>query len=195
MGCSLIFLVPMSTATLLEEFWTEYESKKQGKRQIDYYNEMNSPEAIKKIIRMGGGNTMGTFMEAYARKCFKSLTKRKSGKGQTGHDQVLKLAEKEILVEQKSSGHWGKDDYKWQHVEEKHHWKMLLLCGIDFMDIKFWVMDRVVFERLVGEGKITNQGNKINDSSEGVWFNYSDVKDSLVEITSDEELVEFAKLC
>jgi hypothetical protein len=53
-------------------------------------------------------------------------------------------------------------------------------------------MDRKTFRRLISEGKITNQGNKTEDSSEGMWFNYSDVKESLIEIKTDEQLLQFA---
>jgi hypothetical protein len=69
---------------------------------------------------------------------------------------------------------------------------MLLLCGITYTGVNFWGMSRPVFERLTLENKITNQGNKSGESSEGAWFNYSDVKDSLVSIESDESLVQFA---
>ena len=69
---------------------------------------------------------------------------------------------------------------------------MLLLCGIGYTNVTFWAMDRQTFDRLSAEGKITNQGNKTKESSEGMWFNYSDVKDSLVEITTEEQLVQFA---
>jgi hypothetical protein len=70
---------------------------------------------------------------------------------------------------------------------------MLLLCGIDYTEVKFWGMSRPTFNQLVLEEKITNQGNKAGDSSEGMWFSYSDVKDSLVEIHNDEELIQFAE--
>ena len=69
---------------------------------------------------------------------------------------------------------------------------MLLLCGIDYHEVKFWAMNRKIFNTLLYEKKITNQGNKECDSSEGVWFNYSDVKDLLVEIQSEEQLIQFA---
>jgi hypothetical protein len=104
---------------------------------------------------------------------------------------VIKLHDRTLYIEQKSSGHWGNDDYKWQHVESKHKWNMLLLCGIDYTEVKFWAMDRKTFHQLISDKKITNQGNKSGDSSEGMWFNYSAVKDSLVEIQSQEELLQF----
>jgi len=53
-------------------------------------------------------------------------------------------------------------------------------------------MDRAIFNRLISEKKITNQGNKDGNSSEGMWFNYSNVKDSLIEIQSDDQLLQVA---
>ncbi len=158
--------------------------------QIDRYEANKSPDEIKKIISFGGGPKMGSYMEHFARFNFPSLKTREN----TGHDQVLHGNEYKIKVEQKSSGHWGQEDYKWQHIEDKHDWDILLLCGIDYQDIKFWTMNRKMFQAMLEEGKITNQGKKSGESSEGVWFNYSDVKDVLVEVQTNEQLVEASRV-
>ena len=171
-------------------FWKSIEGK-DGKTQLVQYKKKKSPEYILKFIAIGGGSKMGTTLEQFARFRFKNLRKRDKGPDETGYDQILQVGEKKIYIEQKSSGHWG-EDYKWQHVEEKHKWNMLLLCGIDYNEVKFWVMDRTTFKLLISEGKITNQGNKAADSSQGVWFNYSDVKEYITEINTAEELLEFA---
>lgn len=181
----------ITNITEIDNFWKTISGNEKP-TQLQRYEIRNSPDGIKKFIAIGGGAKMGTILEQYARFRFKSLHKRSKGKEQTGYDHLIKLVPKNIFIEQKSSGHWGDDNYKWQHVEEKHKWNMLLLCGIDYMDVKFWGMDRKTFSRLISEGKITNQGNKTEDSSEGLWFNYSDVKDSLIEIKSDDELLLFA---
>ena len=174
---------------MINAFWKSLSGKVKP-TQLQRYEAKGSPEGIKQFIAIGGGPKMGTTLEQYARFRFKCLQKRSKGKEQTGYDHQMLAGS--VLVEQKSSGHWGEDDYKWQHVEEKHKWNMLLLCGIDYTDVKFWGMDRKTFRRLISEKKITNQGNKAEESSEGVWFNYSDVKDDLVPIRTEEELVQFA---
>jgi hypothetical protein len=184
-------LADMSHITEIDTFWKSISGKEKP-TQLQRYEKKNAPEGIKKFIAIGGGPKMGTTLEQYARFRFKNLQKRGKGKQETGYDHMIKLDKKNILVEQKSSGHWGDDDYKWQHVEDKHKWTMLLLCGIDYTNVKFWGMDRKTFRRLISDKKITNQGNKAGDSSEGMWFNYSDVKDSLVEIQSEEQLLQFA---
>jgi hypothetical protein len=172
-------------------FWKSISSKSKP-TQLERYEKKNSPDCIKKFIAIGGGPKMGTTLEQYARYHFKNLHKRDKGAEQTGYDHKMIIDGNKIHIEQKSSGHWGDDDYRWQHVEDKHKWNMLLLCGIDYTDVKFWGMDRKTFNRLISEKKITNQGNKKGDSSEGMWFNYSMVKDSLTEISSDKELLDFA---
>jgi len=175
----------------IENFWEVFSFNKEP-TQLERYEERNSPECIKKFIAIGGGVRMGTTLEKYARFHFKTLLNRKGGKKQTGHDHIIKLDKKEVLVEQKSCGHWGYDDYKWQHIATNHPWKMLLLCGIDYTAVKFWGMDRKTYERLISEGAITNQGDKDKNSSQGLWLEYSKVKNSLVEIDSDEQLLKFA---
>ena len=180
--------------TDVDDFWKTIEGKCKP-NQLQRYEQKNSPDCIKKFIAIGGGVKMGTTLEKYARFRFKNLKNRDKGKKQSGYDQIINVTspvEKKVFVEQKSSGHWGEDEYKWQHVEPNHKWHMLLLCGIDYTEVKFWAMDRKTFNRLISDGKITNQGNKTGESSQGMWFYYSDVKDSLVEIKTEEELIRFA---
>ncbi len=181
----------MSQIGHIDNFWKSISGKEKP-TQLQRYENKNAPDCIKRFIAIGGGPKMGTILEQYARFNFKNLQKRGKGTGETGYDHLIKLESKSILVEQKSSGHWGDDNYKWQHVENNHKWNMLLLCGIDYTNVKFWAMDRKTFSRLISEKKITNQGNKAGDSSEGMWFSYSDVKDSLVEIQTEEQLHQFA---
>ena len=118
------------------------------------------------------------------------MQKRDKGKN-TGYDHKIVLESKDIYVEQKSSGHWGEHDYTWQHIEDKHKWNILLLCGIDYDEIKYWVMNREIFAKLIDEKKITNQGNNTVESSQGMWFNYLDVKESLIQINTNEELLQY----
>ena len=172
-------------------FW---ETQCDGKpSQTERYKKHNAPPGILKFIQIGGGPKMGTTLENYARFEFSSLQKRDKGKN-TGYDHKITLNTKDIYIEQKSSGHWGESDYKWQHVEEKHKWDILLLCGIDYHEIHFWVMNRTVFNKLIEEKKITNQGNNTGESSEGRWFNYSDVVDSLIKINTNEELLNYVNV-
>lgn len=169
-------------------FWKNQPKNKPS--QLERYKKHGSPDGIIKFIEMGGGSKMGVTLEKFAKSEFSCLQKRNKGRN-TGYDHKIMVGDKEIYVEQKSSGHWGENDYTWQHVEENHKWNILLLCGIDYHDIHFWVMNRTVFNQLIEEKKITNQGNKTGESSEGMWFSYSNVADSLVPINSNQDLVDY----
>ena len=189
-----IALVSEGAPTGLATFWDEMDKKKKTERQLPRYISAGSPSEIKRFIEIGGGVSMGTTLEEFARFRFKNLAKRNKGRKETGYDHIIK-APTDIYVEQKSSGYWvnkKKDDFHWQHLEEAHKWDMLLLCGIGYTEVHFWAMSRATFRRLVVENKITNQGDKAKTSSEGKWFWYSDVKDSLTEIRKAEELQAFA---
>ena len=52
-------------------------------------------------------------------------------------------------------------------------------------------MNRSVFNKLIEDKKITNQGNNTGESSEGMWFNYSDVVESLIQVRTNEELLQY----
>ena len=180
----------------IAQFWLLYKAEnKVTLTQLQRYEDMNAPEYIKEFIRLGGGAKMGTVLESFARFRFKTLAKRQKGKLQTGYDHLfIAPSTKQIYVEQKSSGHWGsKIGYKWQHVELKHKWDFLLLCGIDYENILFWALARPTLLQLVEKKKVTNQGSKTGDSSEGLWFNYEDVKDDLIEIKTDADLLTFVQ--
>ena len=182
--------------TDIELFWNKSKNDKKKLNQLERYQNKKSPECITNFIKIGGGPKMGVICEEFARHRFSVLKPRLKGKQQTGYDHIIvvettpKIVEKIIKFEQKSSGHWGEDDFKWQHVEKKHCWDILLLCGIGYKEIKFWIMNRKTFNFLVSENKITNQGNKKEDSSEGMWFSYSDVKNHLIEINNNEQLIK-----
>lgn len=181
-------------AHVIESFWTSI-SKKAKPTQLQRYEQNGSPEYVRRFIALGGGPRMGTTLEEFARFKFKTLKNRGGGEN-TGLDHMYTVNDKTVYVEQKSSGYWKnnkKDDFKWQHIEVNHKWNMLLLCGIEYQDIKFWAMNRKTFDKLVTEKKITNQGNKKKDSSEGMWVWYSVSKDYLTPIESDEDLLKFAE--
>lgn len=178
----------------IEQFWLLPKKKKSHTQEERY---TDSPEYIKKFIRLGGGSKMGTTLEHFAKHRFKNLKKRNNEVFQSGYDHIIKFKNKEFRVEQKSSGYWDhhkKNDFKWQHIEENHNWDLLLLCGIDYTDLNFWVMDRKTFITLICENKITNQGNKGGNSSQGKWCWYSDIKDHLNPIHDDDQLLHFLEV-
>ena len=75
----------------------------------------------------------------------------------SGHDHV----KNGNTLEQKSARwHGNGNDWKWQHIEMTHHWDYLLLCGLDFNNIKYYIASRKIVEDLIKNGIITGQGKK-----------------------------------
>lgn len=179
---------------VIENFWKS-NNKKSKPTQLQRYEQNDSPECVRKFIAIGGGPRMGVTLEEFARFKFDILKTRGGGEN-TGFDHTFTVGDKTAFVEQKSSGYWRnnkKDDFKWQHIEIDHKWNMLLLCGIEYQDVKFWAMNRKTFDTLVATNKITNQGNKKKQSSEGHWVWYSDIKDHVTLIETNADLQKFAE--
>jgi hypothetical protein len=166
-----------------ETFWSNYFQKNKGQTQLNKYQSRHSSAFITNFLV--GGSAQGARGEAYARSVFPMLGPRQK----TDHDHTLMVNNKTFFIEQKTSGIWEEDNFKWQHIEPNHPWDLLLLCGIDFHTVHFWSLSRHDFVELVAQGKIINQGSKNKTSSQGFWFNYKDVKNRLKEIQSQEDLL------
>jgi hypothetical protein len=176
----------MSISNKLEIFWNNYDNKNKKKEsQIDIYKKNGSNENILRFIKLGGGPALGTIGEQYAKYTFNNLKERI--KGDTGHDHTIQINGETIKIEQKTSSLNKKGDFMWQHVAEKHSWDILLLMGIHYNHVLFYGMNKDKFKELVVKGKITNQGNKNKDSEQGMWFNFLNVKDDIIEIKTNED--------
>lgn len=192
-------VVPSLSVASLDAFWSMQDAGKKRETQLQRYESAGAPEAILRIIRIGGGPGMGVALENIARHGFAgTLLKRAKGKEETGYDHRVIVSspsgEKTVNIEQKSSGLWGieENSFRWQHLEIDHKWDMLLLAGIQTTGVDFWGMSRANFIKAIEEGKATNQGNKKKESSEGVWMEYKNVKEYTIPIRSTEELAAFA---
>jgi hypothetical protein len=142
---------------------------------------------------LGGGPKLGVATEAFARYRFPCLNGRFRGKAETGYDHILRVNKTTLFVEQKSSTHWRDNNFRWQHIEPLHKWDILLLCGIGYKNIQFWALRREIFNKLVLENKITNQGNNAGDSSEGLWCTYNDIKDNIVPVHNSYDLISLVR--
>jgi hypothetical protein len=163
--------------------------------QRERYEKAGAIPEIMTFINLGGGAAFGTMCEQFAQHQFPVLQKRKSGKGQSGHDHLAVLSDgTQKLGEQKSGGLYAHGDFMWDHIEPKHPWDFLLLCGVEYHNIKFWAVRKPDVLNMMEDGKITKHGNKAEDSYEGWWCWYSKIKDDLTEITSNEDLVRFHEL-
>jgi len=157
--------------------------------QRQRYIAVGASDDIMHFIERGGGQSMGTECERFARHLFPSLGKRHEGDTKkSGYDQLhLPTGYK---VEQKSAGNWEKEDktWAWQHIEPNHPWQFLLLCGIGYKDVHWFYLSRANFTRFCEEGLINKQGDKDGNSYQGWWFTYQSMKEHLTELKTSEEL-------
>ena len=155
--------------------------------QIIKYMDKESPKEIIHFILKGSGK--GTECEHYAKYLFPSLGSRlQDDTHKSGYDHIH--IPSNLRVEQKTAGNWIVEDksWKWQHIEPKHNWSFLLLCGIAYHEIHWFFLDRTKFNELCDKNVIKRQGDADRNSYQGWWFNYTNAKDDLIEITSNEHL-------
>lgn len=182
---------PLTSLKLKKLLCHKKNVNEKKKTQLDYYIENNASKDILYYVDIPGKSFGEKYMEPIAREHFK-LEKRRD----TTHDHI-KLSK---TIEQKSARyHANGGDWKWQHIEMKHNFDYLLLCGLDFNSIRFFITFRKNVEKLIQLEVITGQGKKINgsaDPQQGYWFSRSDFKkkslhfhDYFQEITNEKKLV------
>jgi hypothetical protein len=175
----------------MDKFWLEYDKNNKKKdSKLEIYKKNNANENIMRFVKLGGGPSLGSASEKYAKFTFPELQKRI--KSEKCYDHVLYYKEKIIKIEQKTSTLNIKNDFMWQHVAIKHPWNILLLMSIHYNKIFFYGMNRQIFNKLVKEGKITNQGSKNKDSEQGMWFLYSSVKSDLIKINNTNDILNLS---
>jgi hypothetical protein len=173
----------------LSKFWnTIDETKKTKESQLETYIRNGSNENILRFIKLGGGPALGSTAEQFSKFKFSKLKERL--KGDTSHDHTIIINKKIIKIEQKTSTLNKSGDFMWQHIAVKHPWNILLLMGIHYNEIRFYGINKDTFKKLVDEGKITNQGSKNKDSEQGMWFRYSNVKNDIMTITANEDIIK-----
>jgi len=172
----------------LGNFIESYD-KKQCKKEtlLTKYIKNNAHPNILYIVKLGGGSKLGSFCEQFSFHKFNILTKRL--KNNTGYDAIIQINNININIEIKTSTLHKSNDFMWQHIAIKHLWNILLLIGIHYNKILFFGMTRKIFEKLVTDEKITNQGNKNKNSEQGMWFKYSNVINDLKLIETNEDLL------
>ena len=162
--------------------------------QLDFYKRNHASKQIIPYVTLQGKTFGEKYMETIAREFF-NLDPRTS----STHDHT-KLGKS---IEQKSARyHANGSDWKWQHIEMSHEWNYLLLCGLDFRDIKFYICSRKVVEDLINEGIITGQGKKnkegVAQPQQAYWFSRTDFKrknkiftDYFTQIKNEKDLIRF----
>lgn len=158
----------------------EFLSFKKPKSQLDFYKEKGASPEILKYVDIPGKTFGEKYMERLTKEFF-NLDKRTC----SGHDHTLNG----IRIEQKSARyHANGNDWKWQHIELKHTWDALLVTGLDFNDIKFYIASRKTVEQLIYMNIIVGQGKKddngIAQAQQAYWFSRSDFKKKNISFTN-----------
>ena len=162
--------------------------------QLEYYTQNNASPEIMRYVPLQGKTFGEKCMEPIAKEYFNLEPRNDSG-----HDHVKNGK----TLEQKSARwHGNGNDWKWQHIEMAHDWDCLLLCGLDFNDIKYYIASRKVVENLIEDGIITGQGKKnengVAQPQQAYWFSRSDFirKNRIFTeyfelINNEEELIQY----
>ena len=166
---------------------------KRPETQLEFYIKNNTSEEILPYVDLQGKTFGEKHMEKIAKEYFNLGDRISSTHDHTKCGKTL---------EQKSARyHANGDDWKWQHIEMTHKWDYLLLCGLDFKDIKFYIASRKIVETLIADGIITGQGKKkdgIAQPQQAYWFSRSNFAkhgkiftDYFVEITNECYMVKY----
>jgi hypothetical protein len=179
-GCSVARLIELNS----------HKTFIKPKTQLDYYTEYEAHPEILKYVGLSGG-AFGGLMEHIAGEIFGLGARNNSGHDHTKNGKT---------IEQKSSRYTAKGGgWMWQHIEMKHEWDYLLICGLNFDNIRFYISPRDKIEELVAGGVITGQGKQnaegVADAQQAYWFSIKDFTKNNVEfsryfteITSEAEL-------
>jgi len=173
---------------------TIHQTFTEPQTQLGFYIKNNSSPEILKYVPLQGKTFGEKYMEPVARE-FLNLENRTD----SSHDHIKKGK----TIEQKSARyHANGSDFKWQHIELKHNWDLLLLTGLEFNSIIFYITTRDNVELLIKEGIITGQGKKdengVADPQQAYWFSRSDFKKKSKSITDyfkiiscEEDLINY----
>ena len=123
--------------------------------QLEFYIKNNASANIISLVPLSN-KAFGEGMQRIAVELF-GLTSASD----TGHDAIYNG----IPIEIKSARYWsGKLDCKWQHIMTDHDYKWVLLCLVDFQDLKFWLVSKEVI--MANPTIFTQQGNA---EGQGLW--------------------------
>ena len=166
------------------------------KTQYDFYKKNNASQEILKYTNLQGRTFGEKYMESIACEYF-NLDKRSS----STHDHI-KCNKK---IEQKSARyHANGNSWKWQHIELDHDWDYLLLTGLDFNEIVFYIGTKRIVKLLIQKKIITGQGKKdksgISKPQQAYWFskcvfkkNNLDFNKYFTKVLNEKELIDYIK--
>jgi hypothetical protein len=147
---------------------------KTTKTQLDYYIENNSPIEILDFVKLSN-KAFGSEIEKLTKEIFQ-LKKSKH----SSYD----LSFKKYKFEVKGSRKWGGKTFKWQHIMEEHHYHFIILCGIDYQELKFWIISKTKFLELKNENIVSQQGG---GEGQGLWCDFEKIKEHLIPLKNKND--------
>jgi hypothetical protein len=150
--------------------------------QAALYAELGAAEEMVSLVGLGN-KAFGSAMETITSNIF-CCEKVKDVRGKTGWD----LCVKDNHIELKSSRYWGRGEnmvWRWQHVLPDHEWAYLMFAGIDIAQIRYFIVSKPQFMRLISSGIVTQQGG---GGGQGCWFSSRDIIGKVHEFRVPEEI-------
>lgn len=153
--------------TLLKKFYDTfvYRNINVNSMQMELYLNNNASPHVLKLVELKS-RSFGATVEKIVREIYGFNRIPTSFYDHTYHN---------IKIEQKSSRYWcgGRTKYfKWQHIEPKHDFDILLLVGVGFHDLEYYVLSMNDVKQYILEGKIKKQGT---GDGQGYWFKQTDI--------------------
>ena len=155
-----------------------YNESTTGKiTQKDVYVRLGSPEWIMNYVMLTS-KPFGSVMENYIRNALCLDRPTDSGHDAKCLDVNVEIKSARLWAPTKKE--WKRDvldesrlDAKFQHLEEKHDFKVLLVCLLGSQYVKCWAIKRDdVFGKMMNDGTVTVQGKNDGSSKEGHWFEF-----------------------
>ena len=139
--------------------------------QLDYYISNGSPKPILDLVRTSN-KKFGSIIEKLLSNNLDLLLSKK-------HTFDLETKNKKIKIEVKSSRYWIRSKtWRWQHIDCEYDYDYLILCGVGFQELRFFLLSKESLIYNIKCGKIKNQGKQ------GYWFSFNDLEDQLIELKS-----------
>jgi phage FluMu protein Com len=155
-----------------------FTSLKQKETQLQYYTRMKSCKEILELVILDS-KKFGIICEKIIQELF-HISSRTS----TQNDGI-RLGKK---IEIKSARYWeSKDECKWQHIELKYDYDLILFILLDFDKFKVWAIKKsiLISKELQDKKILTPQGEQ------GWWVCKTEILPYLTPIESIEELDRF----
>jgi hypothetical protein len=150
-------------------------------KQVELYMRMDASPGILRLTHLSG-RVLGVVVEKLTKKILE-LDERTH----PTHDARIN----NIIIEIKCSRMWGGkvDCYRWQHVMIAHPYQWLVLVGVDFSRLRFWVITKQKILELYNRNIVKQQGK---GEGQGLWFTYKSIRPFLTEVFCKQDLLNYA---